>query len=420
MFVLWTVLLLLVTLIWASRHLEIQRAKRELIPLSSHSYSGPPENAPMVSVLIAGKDEEANIERAVRSMLRQDYPNFELIIINDRSQDRTPKILESLKAEDKTGRLKVIHVSELRDGWFGKNNAMREGVELARGEWLCFGDADCEQTSERTLSMAVRYAMENKADFFSLLPRLEMHGFWERVIQPVAGGLMVLWFHPKKVNNPAAPNAYANGAFMLMSRKCYDAIGGHDAVKTEVNEDMHMARITKEKGLRLLVCQNDDLYTVRMYSNLKQIWRGWSRIFYGCFGTFRRLRITFLMLVMMNHFPYTSLFLSAAVLGLAGWAAANPMWMWVGAASALAVVMQQSVIARYYKISYVSPWYAPTFIMGAVICSGMLINSMLKLNGRTAVAWRGTVYRSNQVMNEPVAGTPASGPASPRTESAKA
>jgi len=397
----WSVCLGLIALVWASRHLEINLAKREQIPLSSTSYPGPPDDPPFVSVLIAAKDEEANIDKAVRSMLRQDYPNFELIVMNDRSTDRTAEILESIKASDSTGRLKVIHVQQLREGWFGKNNAMREGIEQSRGDWLCFGDADCEQTSERTLSMAVRHAIEKKVDFLSVLPRLETQSLWERIIQPACGAVMVFWFNPKRVNDPNHTAAYANGAFMLMTKRCYETIGGHDAVKTEVNEDMHMARLAKEKRQRLFVLQNDDLYTVRMYSRFAEIWKGWSRIFYGCFGTFRRLRISMLMLTVMNVFPYASLLLSAFIVAFTGWSATNPGWHWVAGTSVLAVLFQLSVIARFYRLSYTSPWLAPTFIVGATICIGMLINAMLKLNGRTTVTWRGTTYRGQNVARPP-------------------
>jgi ABC-type multidrug transport system fused ATPase/permease subunit len=199
------------------------------------------------------------------------------------------------------------------------------------------------------------------------------------------------------VNDPDHSAAYANGAFMLMTRGCYETIGGHEVVKTEVNEDMHMARLAKEKRQKLEVVQNDDLYTVRMYSTFGQIWKGWSRIFYGCFGTFRRLRVTMIMLIVMNIFPYTSLLLSAIFLGTTDWASTNPVWYAVFGASAYAVAAQLSVIARFYKISQANPWLAPTFIVGVFIAVGMLINAMLKLKGRTTVTWRGTTYRGHKV-----------------------
>ncbi len=388
-FVVWSMLLVLVAFIWASRHLAVNEGKRINVPLCSGSYPGPPEHPPKVSVLIAARNEEANVERAVRSMLRQDYPDFELIVINDRSTDRTPDVLESLRAEQSAGRLRVVHVQQLRDGWFGKNNAMREGVALAAGEWLCFGDADCNQTSPRALSMAVRHAVERGVDFLSILPRMENQSLWEKILQPVCGGIMMFWFNPKRVNDPDHPAAYANGAYMLMTRRCYDAIGGHDAVKAEVNEDMHMARLAKQRRRRLLVVNNQDLYTVRMYSNLRQIWRGWSRIFYGCFGTFRQLRLSMFTLTLTTVFPYVSALVSGGVLLARGGSETGWGWPAVAGLAALCIVLQQTVLVRFYRLIGITPWLAPTFFIGAVVCIGMLASAMLKLAGRTRMTWRG-------------------------------
>jgi hypothetical protein len=286
----------------------------------------------------------------------------------------------------------------LREGWFGKNNAMREGAATAAGEWLCFGDADCRQISPKSLSTALRYALAEKVDFLSLLPELEMHSTWERIIQPACSAVMIFWFQPDKVNDPNDPTAYANGAFMLMRRSCYQTIGGHEAVRTEVNEDMHMARLAKANGQRLFVIQNDGLYSVRMYTTFRQIWRGWSRIFFGCFGTFRRLRLTAIMLALMNVFPYLSLLVAALVLGARGWSQAGAGWQAVGLCAALAVVAQQTVIARFYRLCKLDWRLAPTFIIGVVICIGMLISAMLKLGGRTTTVWRGTTYRADSVV----------------------
>mgnify|MGYP005837824893 CR=1 FL=1 len=398
----WIVTLSLVAAVWVSRHVEISLARRRHRPLAEDSYDGPPQPAPFVSFLIAAKDEEANIERAIRSVLSQDYPQFELIVINDRSTDGTRAILERLAADtagvNRDGRLRVIHIEQLREGWFGKNNAMREGVSRAGGEWLCFSDADCAQISRRTLSLAMRHATENNIDFLSVLPILETRGFWERVIQPACGAVMVFWFHPKRVNDPRHSAAYANGAFMLMRRRTYDAIGGHDAVRTEVNEDMHMARLAKEQGHRLEVVQNDNLYSVRMYTSLRAIWHGWSRIFYGCFGTFSRLLITLRMLLIMNIFPVGSAMAAWVLVAARGWDAAGP-WRAVAAAATVAVVMQTTVIARFYRLSRANPWLAPTWIIGVVFCIGMLINAMLKLGGRTTTTWRGTTYRGSRLAS---------------------
>ncbi len=354
----------------------------------------------MVSFLIAAKDEEANIETAVRTVLAQDYPNFELIVINDRSTDRTRAILDRLAADtegvNRGGRLRVIHIDQLREGWFGKNNAMREGTEHARGEWLCYSDADCRHISTRTLSMAVRHAVEQGVDFLSVLPILETESFWERIIQPVCGAVMVFWFHPKRVNDPANPAAYANGAFMLIRRGTYEAIGGHNAVRTEVNEDMHMARLCKQHGHRLQVVQNDGLYSVRMYTDFRTTWRGWSRIFYGCFGTFRRLLVSMLLLLVASILPYVSAAAAWIAVALRGWQAAGP-WAWIAVLATLAIVLQQSVIVRFYRLSHASPWMAPTWIIGAVLCVGMLGSAMRKLGGRGTTTWRGTTYRGNRV-----------------------
>lgn len=397
----WAGLLLLVAGIWGSRHWEVSRAQRELPPLTEDPHAEPLAQPPLVSVLIAAKDEEANIEAAVRTMLGQDYPNFELIVVNDRSTDRTAGILESLRSEQPNGRLRVLHIDQLTEGWFGKNNAMREGLAQSRGEWLCFADADCRQTSSRSLSTAVRYALDHRVDFLSVLPQFEMHGIWERIIQPVAGAVMVFWFHPKRVNDPANAAAYANGAFMLMSRRCYEAIGGHEAVRSQVNEDMHMARLAKENGQRLFVIQSDGLYKVRMYDGFRQTWRGWSRIFYGCFGTFRRLRISMGMLIVTNVFPYASLLISLVMLAVRGWPGAGLGWQCVAGASALAVVLQQSLLMRFYRLCRVNPAWAPTFIVGAVICIGMLLAAMFKLRANAATTWRGTTYRHGQFAQAP-------------------
>lgn len=400
----WCVLLGGVSVVWLLRHRELTRAQREAQALTANSYPTPIPQAPPLSVVIAAKDEADNIESCVRSMLNQDHPNFELIVVDDRSSDGTGPILDRLAGES-DGKLQVVHVSELREGWFGKCNAMREGVARARGQWLCFSDADCTHHSAATLSVSMQEARQHQADFLSVLPQLETHGPWERIIQPVCGGVMMLWFSPRRVNDPDSPSAYANGAFMLMSRKTYEAFGGHEAVKAVMNEDMHMARLCKRHRLRLRVVRSEGLYSVRMYRSLRQIWKGWSRIFYGCFGTWRQLSMTLLVLLIMGLLPWVSAAAAWITLGIA--APPDAAWWWaVAGLSTAAVIIQETAVLRYYRLTGAEPVLAATYPLAAVLVVGILLNAMVKLAGG-ATDWRGTVYRHRAVE---AAGSAGEGP----------
>ncbi len=380
----------LIGLVWASRHLVISRVQRTEQPLSEGMFDGPPQPAPRVSVLVAAKDEEAVIDTCVRTLLEQDYPDFEVIAINDRSEDATRAILDKLAAEHPE-RFSAIHVETLSEGWFGKNNAMHTGIAQATGDWFLLTDADCRQISQRTISLAMRFALDNNVDFLSVLPVLETHSFWERVMQPVCAAIMAFWFQPSKVNDPKSSAAYANGAFMLLSRKVYNAIGGHERVRTEVNEDMHMARLTKEGRHRLFVLQNDDLYRTRMYATFGEIWRGWSRIFYGCFGSARRLFVSIGLLCVVSLMPYVTM-----IVGTIGWATgAAGSWSMLACCSIGTIVIQMTVLVRFYALSRSNPVLAPTYPLGAIIALGMLINAVFKIYGQ-ATTWRGTTYRGTE------------------------
>jgi hypothetical protein len=185
------------------------------------------------------------------------------------------------------------------------------------------------------------------------------------------------------VNSPKSPRAYANGAFMLMPRKTYEAIGGHEPVKATLNEDMHMARRVKAAGLRLQVIRGGDLYRVRMYTGFRQIWRGWSRIFYGCFGTFPRLLISVLMLTVFSISPYVTLCLSP-------WAGQS--WPWMTLAAAFAVVAQQSILWDFYGVTGNNPRWALTYPLGSALCLAMTLNAMRRLTGTVTTTWRGSTY----------------------------
>ncbi len=393
----WCLLACLVGLAWLIRYIVLGNMARRRKLLSADSEGAYPDPPPRVSILVAAKDEEANIQACVESLLDQDYPNFELIVINDRSSDRTGAILADLEQKAR-GALRVVTVRDLTDGWFGKNNAMNEGVKVASGEWLCFMDADCRQTSRRTISVAVSEAIAHRIDFLSLTPILDTRRTWERIIQPVCAAILIARFRPSRVNRADNTVAYANGQFMLLNRKCYDGIGGHERVRNRINEDMHLARNTKAGGFKLRVLENDGLYVTRMYATFDEAWRGWTRIFYGCFESIPTLCAVALVTFVCGVAPWLSVVAACtglvATLGTASagrWAVAALLW-------AVAVGLLLVANARLYHgfLRFDRRW-AWTYGLGCCIAVGMLISAMLKTIGITSTTWRGTTYRGKSV-----------------------
>ena len=382
-----TVLLSLVALVWASRHVQLSHEKHTRFVLAPES-PGPPANAVRISVIVAAKDEAENIEACVRTVLRQDYPDFELIVCDDRSTDQTGAIVERIAAED--ARVRLINVEILPEGWCGKNHAMQKAIAQSSGEWICMIDADCRQISNRTLSTAMQHAVDNRIDLLSVLPTLDMQGFWETAVQPVGSGTMMIWFSPADVNNPGKKQAYANGAFMLMRRSAYEAVGTHEAVRDRLSEDMNIAALVKRSGLKLKVVRSSRLYQVRMYSSLKEMVRGWSRIFFGTFGTVGRLLVSLMVLSMVGMAPWVlvpvAFALSAASEGAAGW------WLVCGFMGAVALAAQITVLFRFYRICNLNGWMAWTYPIGNMVTTCAVIFALTRHLPNAKVVWKNTEY----------------------------
>ncbi len=403
----WVALCSLVAMVWVRRHQHLTRARRNNRSLSSTTFDGPPNPAPSVSVIIAAKDEEPNIDTCVRTLLEQDYPNCEITVVNDRSDDRTGPILDRMQS-DNPDRLHVLHVDKLPDGWFGKPNAIRTGLSIARGDYLLFSDADCEHISTRTISTAVRYAIENDVEFLSVLPVIEPSCFWETIIQPVCTAVLMMWHNPEKVNDPKRPEAYANGAFMLIRRETYERIGGHERVRTSLCEDMQLARNAKSAGVTLRIIQNTDLYTTRMYDTFARVWGGWSRIFQGSLQRPPKLLLAMTVLTVSSLMPAATVALSVIKL-TTGDVAARGAWTVLLVASGVAVLALQSLMVRFYTLIGAPIWKSLTYTPAALVCVGILADAMRKVLGFGSTTWRGTTYAGRRVR---ASGRPAA-PESP-------
>jgi chlorobactene glucosyltransferase len=236
------------------------------------------KDLPFISVLVPARNEETKIARCLESLLAQDYPNFELVVIDDRSTDRTGEIIGELAKRD--ARVKFVHGKDAPSGWIGKCNALAYAVGHASGDWFVFTDADTYH-HKNSLRDAVSHASDNRIDMLSFVPMQELGSFSETLIMPPLLSAFLLGDPFHTVNDPSAERAYAYGQYILCRRSSYMAIGGHHSVRDEIVEDHALARVFKEKGYKIEIVDGKSLYSVRMYTDLTSLWLGWTKNLYS-------------------------------------------------------------------------------------------------------------------------------------------
>jgi chlorobactene glucosyltransferase len=246
-------------------------------PRELPSPAAPETAQPFVSIVVPARNEAVNIEACVRSLTSSRYPAFEVIVVDDRSEDGTADLVRPL-AMGRARTLRVVEGAELPAGWLGKPWACRQGAQLATGDLVLFTDADTRHEPD-LLARAVAGLQTDGADLMTVVGRQLMETFWERLVQPQIFMLMFFRFPrlERTARNSRWRDAIANGQYMLFRRDAYDAIGGHEAVRDEVVEDLVLAQRVKRAGLALRIrSANDDLST-RMYRSLGQLVEGWSK-----------------------------------------------------------------------------------------------------------------------------------------------
>lgn len=235
--------------------------------------------APRVSIIVPARDEERNIRRCVESLLAQDYPNYEVIVVDDGSTDATPALLEELR-QTAVGRerLRLARVETLPEGWAGKPHALHTGAQLASGAWLLFTDADTYH-SPSALRSAVGRAERERADLFTIGTTQDLPDFWNRVLMPIAYMGISFMYPPVLVNCPRSSVAIANGQFLLIRRVVYERLGGYDTdtLRATVVDDLALAQVVKRSGGRLLFVDGRGLVTTYMYQSLAEHWNGWGK-----------------------------------------------------------------------------------------------------------------------------------------------
>jgi len=337
-------------------------------------------DCPPISVLFAARDEAEKLPGALATMLALDYPRYEVIAVNDRSEDGTGAILDHAARGD--ARLKVVRVDSLPPGWLGKPHALQQAYERSTGEWLIFTDADVHFAPD-VLRRAVTLANEKKWEHMTLMCDAKMFTFGERIAMTFFGMAFMIGTRPWEASNSRAAGYSGVGAFQMIRRSAYEKLGTHRRLAMEVVDDMKLGKLAKEAGVRSGVGKAGGFVSVHWHAGIGNIVRGVTKNFFATTG----------------YRVWTAAAQVAGVLAVCVLpAAALPFvrgWALVFACVATALpIIATAGVAWELKTPLA---YALTFPIGALIFAWMLARSTIVTLWRGGIVWRGTFYRLEEL-----------------------
>ncbi|HET9698583.1 MAG TPA: glycosyltransferase family 2 protein [Terriglobales bacterium] len=378
-------------LLWLGRVAESAFGMRKVPDISKPDWDRDiPADPPRISIIVPARDEEENIESALHSLTNLEWPNYEVIAVNDRSTDRTPEIMQHVAREhDADHRLKIITITNLPHGWLGKPHAMQTAAQQATGDWLLFTDADIVFRGD-VLRRAMAYIADSKADHLVIFPT---HIDWSvsKKIMLAGFNMLFLFGHrPWKTADPKSRDHMGVGAFNLVKRSVYNAIGASEKLKLEIIEDMRLGKLVKDAGYAQRNVFGRDLLLLPWGGGAVDIIRNLTKNFFALmhFSVPRALGACFLLLF-FNITPFVLI------------------WFAVGWAKLGFAVALFAIFCLYLGMSWYSPIY-PFYFFFHPISTGMLIYTMfvsmthtLRNNG---VIWRGTRYSLEELRKGLVKG----------------
>jgi len=340
----------------------------------------------LVSIIVPARNEAANIERLLRSLAGQQRVE-EILVVDDQSEDRTLKILEAMQAEMPL--LRVLHIDSLPEGWLGKTYAMTTAARKAAGDWLLFTDADTVHLPG-SLQAMLELAEREGADLLSLSPGQITPTWWEKAVIPLIYVNLARLYRFEEVSDPGSAVAAANGQYLLIRREVYARVGGHQAIRNEILEDVALAKRVKAAGGKLLFLPGAAWVQTRMYHTFREMWRGWTKNLFLLYGeSLPKILKTFAGLCAVDLLPQAFLIVLLIWLLSEG---GNVIVLGGALACLLIVVARHVVYVRAVTHLGFDSRVAPWKLQGAVILAALLINSVIAHRISHHVEWKGRRY----------------------------
>jgi glycosyltransferase involved in cell wall biosynthesis len=370
----WAVLLGCVALFWIATTIDIAKGIRS-VPSLRDAAPLEDSDCPSISILFAGRDEVEKLPGALATFLALDYPRYEVIAVDDRSEDGTGSILESAARKD--GRVKVVRIDSLPPGWLGKPHALQQAYEQSAGEWLVFTDADVHFAPD-LLRRAIALAEKNRWEHLTLFGAPKTFTFGEKIIMTFFGLAFLMGTRPWAANDPRSRGYTGVGAFQMVRRSAYEKMGTHKRLAMEVIDDMKLGKLAKDVGMRSGVAKAGNAVSVHWHAGLGNTIRGTTKNFFAAAQFKIWLAIVQIFgILLVFCFPLLALpFVHGWARLFAAISVGLPMILGVG-------------VALEFKATAI---YALTFPIGALIFTWMLARSAIVTLRQGGIVWRGTFY----------------------------
>jgi glycosyltransferase involved in cell wall biosynthesis len=345
----------------------------------------PEHEQPHVSVIVPACNEQDTIEPALRSLLALDYAALEIIVINDRSTDRTGEVLRKIKTDHP--RLHILEITELPEGWLGKNHALHQGAKVARGEYLLFTDADI-LFAKSTLARAMAVMIKEQQDHLALIFKNIAKGWLLNAMMVDAGGGLFFLFKPWKVSDPRSRHFIGVGAFNLIRQSVYRQIGGHEPVKMHPIDDIMLGKIIKQHGYRQECLSGYDFLTVRWYASPRKMIQGLMKNIFALYN----FRVSLVL---------------AAIL-MIGVITILPVWGALFATGPARLCFALAVVTRLASSAYgalhtgATLWIVPFSLLTSYINIYIILKGMVTTLHNRGIIWRGTYYPLDQLKKNTI------------------
>jgi len=378
---------LILALAWFSRIVDAAIGMPSVANISKPEWDRNPVTTsgnlaanPRVSIIVPARNEERDVERSLTRLLELDYGNYEVIAVNDRSTDRTGEIMEGVAqpfANDSNRRLRVIHHRELPPGWLGKTHAMWTATNQAQGDWLLFTDADVLFKPD-SVRRALAYAEAEKADHLVLFPQMIMKRPGEYMMIAFFQTMFVFGHRPWKVADPKSKDHMGVGAFNLIRRGVYEAVGTYEALRMEVLDDMKLGKVVKNAGFAQRNVFGGDLISIRWARGARGVVDNLTKNFFAVLSfQWWRTLISVIGLAFLNLMPFLGIGLAHG---------------WERMPYAIALASMFSIYVGMSWRSGVPAYYFLLHPLSTALFVYTLLLSMFHALWNDGIIWRGTRY----------------------------